>query len=266
MPVQAAIVRQAAAQSIAARRVEEAALNATAVREQLLYDGWLLRFASGQAKRMRSVSVIGPSRMEADLDVRLARCARLYEQHGQPLILRLTSLDEGPGLDAQLDARGYQRMGETLVMSRTLDDPLDKEGAPGGTSCVALGDAAFAKVLGRLKSSSDVDVKAHAARLRNLVVGKLPRSIERAGAPIAAGLAVVEDELVGIFDVAVETAHRRKGWGGLLVCQLMAEAAASGARRAYLQVDADNLAACQLYERLGFHHLYTYWYRCAPPA
>ncbi len=39
-------------------RVEEAGLNAAQPREQLLFDGWLLRFSPGKARRSRSINAI----------------------------------------------------------------------------------------------------------------------------------------------------------------------------------------------------------------
>jgi len=250
-----------------ARRIEDATLNATAVREQLFYDGWLLRFAAESAKRMHSIHVMAPSSGMLDLDARLARCAQFYRQKGLPMMFRLTELGDNPSLDHEFSERGYTRSGETLVMVRRLDAPLDQNiVTPNGTPCVPLELAAFAAVLGRLKKSAESEIKAHARRLEVLVADELVRCINRMGEPIAVGLAVLEDDLVGVFDMAVATSHRRKGWGALLVCQLMADAAARGARYAYLQVDASNQAACRLYRQLGFQDMYTYWYRCAPSA
>jgi len=248
-----------------AKRIESAALNATDEPEQQNYDGWLLRFSAESSKRMRSVHVIGSSNETQDLDVHLSYCKQQYEQKALPMAIRLTDLDDDQDLDHELAARGYVRSDETLVMARRLDTPLDSTlTTPNGTPCVTLDKEEFSETLGRLKRSEENDVKAHARRLKALTADVLPRCIKRTGDPIATGLAVLENDLVGVFDVAVASSHRRKGWGGLLVCQLMADAAGRGARYAYLQVDATNQIACRLWRRLGFQNLYTYWYRGAP--
>ena len=44
---------------------------------------------------------------------------------------------------------------------------------------------------------------------------------------------------------------------------LLAQAAAEGARLAYLQVDASNEAAQSIYRRMGFVEIYRYHYRSA---
>lgn len=71
-------------------RLEDAALNATAVGAQVIYDGWLVRFARSPAKRVRSVNVLGLS--TRPLDERLAYCSSLYARQGLPMVLRITSI------------------------------------------------------------------------------------------------------------------------------------------------------------------------------
>lgn len=63
---------------------------------------------------------------------------------------------------------------------------------------------------------------------------------------------VIFDEL-HINTLAVAPAARRGGLATTLLRQVMAEAAAAGARKATLEVRASNSAALALYARLGFH-------------
>jgi|GEM_PF-39933 len=250
-----------------ANRIENAARNATAVPDEQYYDGWLLRFSEEPTKRTRSIYAVDLISGSQDLNARLSRCEQIYAQKGLPMAVRLTSLENHKALEHELAIRGYERGEETVVMVRKLDAPLSSIIAtPNGSPCVTLERTAFSEILGRLKRSDENVIKAHSKRLAALEIDVLPRCIQRSDEPIAVGLAALEDDLVGVFDVAVASSHRRKGWGGLLVCQLMADAAGRGARYAYLQVDASNQTACRLWRRLGFQDLYTYWYRCEPSA
>ena len=81
------------------------------------------------------------------------------------------------------------------------------------------------------------------------------------GEPVVCGMAVVERELAGLFDVVVHPESRRQGHGRALVESLLGRASEMGARRACLQVLKDNATARSLYARLGFEPLYEYWYR-----
>ncbi len=63
---------------------------------------------------------------------------------------------------------------------------------------------------------------------------------------------VIFDEL-HINTLAVAPDFRRSGLATVLLRQVMAEAAAAGARKATLEVRASNSAALALYSRFGFH-------------
>ena len=62
---------------------------------------------------------------------------------------------------------------------------------------------------------------------------------------------LIVDEL-HIATFATHVDHRRKGIGSLLLREALAEASKDGARRAFLEVRASNLAAQGMYERFGF--------------
>ena len=245
-------------------RIEEASLNATAVREQVFYDGWLLRRAPSPARRMRSVNILGLSTRA--LDERLAYCLGWYARADLPLILRLTSIGPDFELDAALAARGYEGYDPTSVMTAAIP-PVT---SPGGSSDMTFQHVPaqqFATEVGRLKGSSPSAVIEHAARLSGLMVDLLPLlACQPDGTPVAAALGVIEDDLLGIFDVVTLPEQRRRGHGTALVVRLLDEARQRGCRHAYLQVETGNIAARALYARYGFVDSYSYWYRSLPVA
>ncbi|WP_144637187.1 GNAT family N-acetyltransferase [Bordetella genomosp. 13] len=242
-------------------RIEEAALNATAVRQQMLYDGWLVRWAPSRAKRMRCISVLGPS--TGELDERLAYCAGWYARHGLPMLFRLTSLCPDPSLDAALQARGFVAYDATRVMAGPVPAGL----LPLSTALrVEHVDAqAFCTAVGAMRGASAVDVSEHAARVAALAVDTLPvLAYDADGTCIAGALAVFDGGLMGIFDVITSVQRRGQGVATRLMHYLMACAARRGVRQAYLQVESQNVAARALYARLGMSDRYEYWYRSLP--
>lgn len=250
-----------ARRDVLAVRMEDAALNATVVREQMLYDGWLLRWADAKAKRARSVNLIGPSL--GDLEEKLAFCRDLYRQRGQPLIFRMTSVAPDPHLDQDLAQRGYNAFGNTSVMSA----PIAASGDADAEVCAMprmehVDTATFANATGDLRAYAPGHVREHAQRLAAIAV-PCARLIARdtAGRPVAAGMAVIDGELVGIFDVVVDETLRRRGYARALVNHLIALGRQGGAHTAYLQVEFTNVAARTLYHSLGFGDRYEYWYR-----
>ncbi len=78
-------------------------------------------------------------------------------------------------------------------------------------------------------------------------------------------LAISDNDLAGILDVAVDSGYRRQGIGIDLVATALRHTAHKGARTGWLQVEAENAAGRALYARLGFTEAYRYVYR-APPG
>jgi GNAT superfamily N-acetyltransferase len=112
-----------------------------------------------------------------------------------------------------------------------------------------------------------VSIQAHCQRLENSPVachGFVVRDAARHA--VACALLASEGEFVGLYDVFTAPAARGRGLSRQLCGQLLRRAAAQGARRAYLQVEAGNHAARAVYAKLGFEDAYRYHYRALPHA
>lgn len=244
------------------RRIEEASLNAWPAPRQLLYDGWIVRFADGYTKRANSVTPLYPSML--DLETKIDSCERLYREHGLPAIFRLTSWSSPPGLDEALAARGFCRVDLTLVLHLDLT-----AGAP-PLPAVRLIDGApqeWLRTFTHLRGGRVEDAPRHAAILGALTTPALYASIAGAdGEPAACGLAVLEGDMVGLFDVVTSPSQRRRGYGRALVSGMLHWAQGAGAHHAYLQVVRENAPARALYDGMGFHQAYHYWYRVPSPS
>jgi ribosomal protein S18 acetylase RimI-like enzyme len=103
-----------------------------------------------------------------------------------------------------------------------------------------------------------------AARTRLAATAPSPRVYVTIGT-IACGMAVLDGELVGLFDLATDPVARRTGHATRVSAALLTWGVHSGARRAYLQVAEANVAARALYERLGFRLAYRYVYAVREP-
>ncbi len=82
-----------------------------------------------------------------------------------------------------------------------------------------------------------------------------------AGAEVGCGRAVKTGGWVGLYDIATDPAHRRRGHGERMVRSLLDWGRQRGMSGAFLQVEAENRTAVRLYTRLGFRPFYRYGYR-----
>ena len=245
-----------------ARRVEEASLNAWPALHQVMLDGWVLRFSRGFTKRANSITPLYAAAQRPLEKVRY--CEDLYAREGLPTVFRLATISDGVALDELLAARGYADVEPTQVLHR----PLATGEFDRARTFSVVPVASFLATYADLREPADIKERTsrtaaelHGAILRAIRSETVFGSIVENGEAVACGMAVVERELVGLFDIVVHPECRRRGHGRALVESLLKCAVEMGARTAYLQVLNDNTAARRLYGGLGFERLYEYRYR-----
>ena len=240
-----------------ARRLEELGLNSSVPPGQLLYDGWLLRLLRGKAKRARSVNAVYAS--TAPLEQKIAYCERVYGAASLPAIFRITPFSDPASLDAELGARGYSSFETTAVEAASID-----RARLNGAEAEPMRLADWVEAVGRLRGSPDLHRSAHLARLQGMPLPMRAVAIRSNGDVIATGLAILEDDCAGLFDIITREDARRQGHARAIVSSLLRAAWEEGARYAYLQVKDDNVSARRLYREFGFEEKYQYWYRGRP--
>jgi ribosomal protein S18 acetylase RimI-like enzyme len=250
-------VEQPQFEAALSRRVEEASLNAWPAMQQILLDGWLLRFSRGFTKRANSIVPLYPSLqpIQETLPEKVRYCENLYAREQLRTIFRLTSMVDRGQLDDHLHSHGYVHTEPTQVLSATLGD------VPQAPGFALLPQDEWLEVYAHLTDMPITAQLLHDAILAG-IQGSCGFAVLRVdGNPVACGLGVVEQDLLGLFDIVTHPAHRRSGHGAELVRSLLNWGKGEGAVCGYLQVVADNQPAQILYKNLGFEPLYNYWYR-----
>ncbi|MCA3254163.1 MAG: GNAT family N-acetyltransferase [Alphaproteobacteria bacterium] len=239
------------------RRVEEACLNAWPAPRAVLVDGWQLRLAGGDSRRVNSVNVVADgTRPLAD---KLEIAEAFYARHGQPAIVRMTPFAP-PGLAGLLDARGYgPPEDETLVLWR----PAGPLPAANGVALSPHADedwlAAHAIASGRPGAAQD----GHLAAYRALAIPAVFARISAGdGAPLAVGFAALHDGILCLNNIATAPDARRRGHGAAITRALVGWGESQCAEGAALQVMGSNAPAIALYAGLGFKtELFRYHHR-----
>lgn len=223
------------------------------------YDGsWLVRLTAGHdSKRLNSVNPLDPSDYR-DIETRLGKAERRFADYGRPLTLRQTPLMPQPLID-HLDALGWAAFGETLVMTADIP-PNDVSESIEHLPLRDVGRFVDA----RLKiCREDPYTKAGLTEVINAIKPECGMFLFEApdhGAT-AVSLAVHDNDLAGILQVAVSENLRREGLGSSIVNASLRWARLRGARKAWLAVECSNAAAIGLYRQFGFKDVYRYVYR-----
>lgn len=236
--------------------IETAAYRSWPAAEVVEYDGWQLRFADGFSRRGNSVYPANSSTLEYGR--KLQWCRQWYLRRGLDLVMRQTLATE-PGLDEVLERHGFTEEGRTNVMVGDLSGDDHGEGVITGLPSPEWLQAAA----GLWEIGPD-----RVGGWRG-IVDRIDRPagygiVLQDDLPVAVGLAVADGNWLGLFEIIVADSRRRRGIGRSLTRSLLAWGRGQGARRAYLQVVADNAPAIRMYQNIGFRHAYHYWYRRAP--
>ena len=227
------------------------------------YDGtWLIRLNAGHpAKRLNSVNPLDPGDLTG-VNERIARAARRFESYGRPLTFRMSPL-AGYRLSAQFDQKGWSRFSESLVMDMDLDAPI-VENARDQIPLKDIGTfiAALMKVRG-----ADAALRPGLSEILGAIKPEVGLFVAETGdTPVSTLICVQDGDLASLFEVVTAVDARDRGHARSTILSALKWARLRGARRAWLQVEADNAPAVHLYRVLGFREAYRYHYRQPPGA
>ncbi len=237
--------------------LEELTLNARPSPRRVIFDGWILNLGDGLTRGANAIFPLYPS--SQDLDQKIDACEAVYAQHTREAVFRVASCADPARLDTALAARGYARIAQTSVQVAEITSA-----SPGVDHTVELStdlEDAWLDDLWTLSATPAALQPSAAEMLRSIVPLRACATLRHGGTTVGIGLAVVEREWVGVWDIIVAYELRNRGLGHRIVNALVDWGRTQGARRAHLAVLCDNAPASQLYASLGFREVYQYWYR-----
>ena len=261
------------------RYIEELSLNAWPSHMVELYDGWLIRFSHNYTYRTNCVEQVGISSI--DTEEKIAYCEKVYRDFGTPCHFKISPLVPSD-FDTRLQERGYDIRHVTEVLTADTDRldlmksvslEYDFENRLGLPSCIHYADG-VSVLLTSVITDEWIQGVLHLNGtcepvLRRIVPSMykaIPKrtiaaSVEIDGRMVASGLGICDREYVGLYAIYVSPGTRRRHYARAVCSSILNEAKALGAQRSYLQVVQGNIAAKSLYNSLGFHDFYSYWFR-----
>lgn len=242
------------------RRFEAAGFRAwpaTSVR----YDGtWVVRLTAGHpAKRLNSVNLLDRGDTH-NLEERIDRAARRFDAYGRPLTFRMSPL-AGDVLSRYFDDNGWSHFSESVVMvldleSVDFDDAIDQ---------IPLKDLSRFISAAIAVNADDPAIRPGLPEIITAIQAEAGLFVhEQDNQVVSTAICVHDGDLAGLFEIATGENERGKGYGFDIVRSALKWARLRGAKRAWLQVEAENEPAVGLYRKLGFRECYRYHYRRPP--
>jgi len=237
------------------RRIEEQMLNAWPSHQQVLFDGWVLRFAHGYTRRANSVNFLYVGTQ--DVHQKIQQCIDIYRQKNLRPVFRITPLARPANIDDLLAELGFTRQSPTSVQTLDLKKlaTQEVEGYQFSPEFSSEWLGYFEHLQGAKRNT------AHQSILQNIVPATRFATLSDGDQIVACGLGVWEGQTVGLYDIITDSNQRRKGFGHTLILNILHWAKQHGATQAYLSVEKENDPALSLYTKLGFTEVYQYWYR-----
>jgi len=245
-----------------AQRVERICANTWPPIEEWLYDGWVLRFARGYTRRCNSVTPAQPGKQP--LAIKIEACEAAYAARHIPVVFRLPSTaPETEALDAALIERGYYSADKTSIRLKPLDATLPEPEVE-----IDIASAMTSEWLAHQRRWSKLTAEQTATAAEIVAGIREPTAfalVWSGAIPVAAGIGVLQQDLVCLHAIITAPEARRHGFGRALTLGLLRWARGKGAGAAYLQVIKSNTPALRLYNELGFNReIYRYHYRGRP--
>ena len=250
-----------ASEAALAWRVETVCLNAFPSLQQVILDGWLLRFSKGVSRRANSANPLCADR--APVESVIDPIEQLYRRQGRPTIFRVPSFLGV--IDQPLVVRGYRSEGETCVLYGAIDavaaaaDPnVELSPEPG---------AEWLAAMAALQQHGDAHRDIYRRIVQAIAVPAAFAGLRIDGRLVALAYGAVSGGLLCYESVITDPARRRQGLAWRVVAGLAAWGRDEGAGGVCLQVEAGNAPARTLYDRFGLTtELYHYHYWRQPAA
>ncbi|MFC8091374.1 GNAT family N-acetyltransferase [Streptomyces sp. NPDC057301] len=217
---------------------------------------WELRAASGFTRRANSVLPLGDPGipLPAALDV----VRRWYGDRGLPAYVQTATGAEGTQelLCAELERLGWAREVSAEMWIGALAPVADRAEDAGVVLAREADEAWLARY--QRKGVSEVALKVLESG-PSVWFATVPSA--EGGAPAAIGRCVVDGRWAGFAAVEVDPALRRQGLATRVMAALARQALDEGASAAWLQVEAENVGAREMYAGMGFaaHHAYHHY-------
>ena len=232
--------------------LEEAMANMLPPSDQMLYDGWLLRFNTGTSRNPNSVWPLYPGTDR--VETKVSFCEQQYADRGLVCHFRLTDGEACAEIQEVLLHRGYviDNPNHLLTMATfpTVEPSITEVDLEGWLSTIHDVDP----------DQHDEAIAMKRGPLARITLPTCYGLVEHEGVPSSYGRAVQQDDLYQLAELWTTPTLRSQGLGTCLIQGRLHLGKRAGARTPFVPVAESNPGAQKLYERLGFSRVYGFKY------
>ena len=237
--------------------IEELTMNAWPSLQTIVYNGWIIRMASGYTKRTNSVNPIYS--FENNIDYKINYCENIYRKNNLPVIFKIIECNEYKILDQKLETLNYEKIDLTSVQicdeiknvklyeNIKINNYFTEEWKNCLYSCYNINNSETIQTIDKMLKNIKHEM---------ICVIKMDK-----GNIAGCGYGVIERGFIGLYDIFVKEEYRGKGYGKEIVETILTKGKEIGIKKAYLTVVDNNTIAKNLYMQFGFKEIYKYWYR-----
>ena len=232
---------------------------AWSAKETVNYKGWLVRLSEGVTMRVNSVLPLEYNGDNLRDDIQIVE--EMYRNRNLPLIFQIPDYYEPNNLVSFLEELGFQQIDETIVMSINLNEKIPTEEGEDYNFIIEeqVSDEWF-RNLQELSGFDNNKLKGFKSIISRTLNTNITCSLKIDEIIVSVVLGVIEEPFIAIFNLIVDTNHRRQGIGEFVMRKVLSYAKQKNLETMYLQVEANNLPAVKLYEKLGFNERFRYRY------
>lgn len=238
------------------KNFEEISIKIIPALEQIIIDGWVLRFFKNYLQRANLIQPLYNGKM--NIYEKIQQCKEIYSNKGLSHVFRLTSFTRPQALDQILYKQKYIKSKvNRMLYINSKNYHLEKH-----DRCIICKDMKeWISACQIISDCTDLEASIH-YKFRKLI--NLPKCLmifEHSGKPVSCGMGLLDKSYVGIFDVKTKEEYRNQGCAAKLINSILGYAKQKGAVHAYLNLTSTNIPAFHLYSKIGFREIYEYWYR-----
>ncbi|MDQ1280185.1 MAG: N-acetylglutamate synthase [Thermoproteota archaeon] len=226
----------------------------------IFQNGWILRLSEGVTRRANSVlpiRYVGDNLLD-DISV----VERIYRERDLPVVFQIPDYFEPPNLKEKLLSLGYGSVDETLVMASSIKEILKIEENRNLNSFIEqeLSDKWLVS-LSNLNNYSQTIIDGQEQIIKRIPFKTKAFCYSELGNQIVAvGIAIIEREYLGIYDLIVHPDYRRRGIAQSLIAKMLQWGKDNLVKHVYLTAQGDNFKAIALYNKIGLKDRHHYRY------